>query len=227
MSAGVLSEITYPESDGKRTAENTKQWQWILTLAGGLVALFRLRADVFVGGDLLWFPVEGEPEVVNAPDIFVVFGRPKGHRKSYKQWEEAGVPMSVAFEILSPGNTALEMADKLAFYDEHGVEEYYLFDPESNRLMVYLRGREALRRIFKPHGFTSPRLGIRFDLSGPELAVFGPDGRRFAGPGEAAEEREALQGRVERLAALTRKAIAGQATPEEMLELRGLIGEGV
>ncbi len=225
MSAGALAEIVYPESDGKRMAENTRQWQWILTLANGLVALFRLRDDVFVGGDLLWYAVEGDPDAACAPDVFVVFGRPKGHRKSYKQWEEGGVPMTVVFEILSPANTALEMADKLAFYDEHGVEEYYLFDPESGRLIIYTRGRETLRRIPKPHGFTSPRLGIRFDLSGGELAVFGPDGRRFLGPAEAAEERDALQQRADRLAALTRKALAGQATPEEMLELQRLVAE--
>jgi Uma2 family endonuclease len=218
MSSPVARQIVYPESDGKPMAENTRQWTWILTLANGLVALFRSREDVFVGGDLLWYPVEGEPAVVNAPDVFVVFGRPKGHRKSYRQWEEGGVPMTVVFEILSPANTPLEMADKLAFYDEHGVEEYYLYDPETNRLMIYLRGREALRRIFKPHGFTSPRLGIRFDLSGPELAVFGPDGRRFLTPEESAAERE-------RVYALTRKALAGQASPDELLELQRLTAQ--
>src|SRR5438309_750195 len=101
-------EIIYPECDGKPLADNTKQFRWILLLVGNLAALFRNREDVFVGGDLLWYPVKGEPGVRNAPDVFVVFGRPKGDRRSYKQWEENNVPLTVVFEIMSPGNTAEE-----------------------------------------------------------------------------------------------------------------------
>ena len=36
----------------------------------------------------------------------VVFGRPKGRRGSYRQWEEDNIPPQVVFEILSPGNNA-------------------------------------------------------------------------------------------------------------------------
>ena len=32
--------ILYPDSDGKPMADNTKQFQWIVTLEGGLQALF-------------------------------------------------------------------------------------------------------------------------------------------------------------------------------------------
>jgi hypothetical protein len=45
--------------------------------------------------------------------------------------------------------------------------------------VVYIRRGDVLRRVRPVQGFTSPRLGIRFDLSGPELAVFYPDGRHF------------------------------------------------
>src|SRR4051812_22137589 len=101
--------IQYPDSDGKPMAENTLQLRWIVTLFGNLAALFRDRDDVFVAADLLWYPVEGQNEVRAAPDVLVVFGRPKGDRGSYMQWEEANVPVTVAFEILSPGNTIKEM----------------------------------------------------------------------------------------------------------------------
>jgi hypothetical protein len=126
--------------------------------------------------------------------------------------------MTVVFEVWSPSNDADERMDKLDFYDRHGVEECYFYDPQKNRLMIFLRGREALRRIYKPHGFVSPRLGIRFDTSGPELAIFSPDGRRFLTPIEAARQRA-------RQDALTRKALAGQATPEEILELQRLVAD--
>src|SRR5205823_14016220 len=99
-------------------AENTRQLRWIVTLYGNLAAMFRDTPDVFVAGDLLWYAVEGEPEVRQAPDVLVAFGRPRGDRGLYRQWEEGGVAPQVVFEVLSPGNTPNEMADKLAFYDE-------------------------------------------------------------------------------------------------------------
>src|SRR5262249_4651392 len=171
--------ILYPDSDGKPMADNTKQARWIVVLFGNLSALFRTRVEIFVAMDLLWYPVEGAPLIRNAPDVLVVFGRPKGDRGSYKQWEEDNVPLTVVFEILSPGNTFMEMDDQQAFYEEYGVEEYYVYDPDSNRLKVFLRRGEVLRRVRPVEGFVSPRLGIRFDLSRPEMVVHGPDGRPF------------------------------------------------
>ena len=95
-------EITYPETDGKPMAENTKQYEWIVRIQGSLDC----RVDALVAGDLFWYPVRGKPKIVLAPDVMVAIGRPKGHRGSYRQWEEAGVSPQVVFEILSPSNTA-------------------------------------------------------------------------------------------------------------------------
>src|SRR5207302_903312 len=103
--------------------------------------------DVFVGGNLMWYPVEGEPTIKEAPDVFVIFGRPKGDRRSYRQWEENNVPMIVVFEILSPSNDAIEMDDKREFYEEHGVEEYYLYNPDTNRLKIFIRTGTVFRRV--------------------------------------------------------------------------------
>ncbi len=218
MSAAT-APIIYPESDGKPLADNTRQLRWIILLVSNLEALFRHAADVFVGSDLLWYATEGDPEAVQAPDVFVIFGRPKHDRRSYKQWEEGDIPMTVVFEILSHSNSAMEMTAKFAFYEEQGVEEYYLLDPEKGTLMIFIRGRATLRRIYKTDGFVSPRLGIRFGTSGPDLAVFAPDGRPFVSLAQASDERD-------RLVALTRKTLAGQATPEETLELQRLLGDG-
>src|SRR5262249_10159290 len=104
----------YPESDGKPLADNTKQARWIVVLFGNLSALFRAVEEVFIAADLLWYAVEGFPEVRIAPDVLVVFGRPKGDRGSYRQWEEDNIPVTVAFEVLSPSNDYQEMIDKLA-----------------------------------------------------------------------------------------------------------------
>lgn len=243
--------IVYPESDGKPLAENTLQLQWIMVFVGNLMALFQDAADVFVGGDQLWYPVEGHPEITTAPDAYVVFGRPKGHRDSYKQWEEGDVPMTVVFEVLSPGNTPAEMKDKHQFYEEYGVEEYYIFDPGKNKLEVWVRRRTVLVRHRKVNGFASPRLGIRFDLSGEELVVYGPNGKRFltfveidqvavrealradraeqragseAQRAEKAERRaEKAEQRAARMAELTIKVLRQQASAVEVQELERLL----
>ena len=39
--------VDYPESDGQPMADNSKQFDWIVVLAGNLKALFRDRPDVF------------------------------------------------------------------------------------------------------------------------------------------------------------------------------------
>ena len=134
---------------------------------------------MFIAADLLWYPVEGEPEIRQAPDVFVAFGRPRGDRGSYQQWKEGNLAPQVVFEILSPGNRYTEMVDKFDFYERHGVEEYYVYDPDENSLVVYRRRGEVLRRVYPADGFVSPRLGIRFQLTAPEMTVYRPDGRPF------------------------------------------------
>src|SRR5215216_2728529 len=120
----TAQEIVYPDSDGQPMADNTKQFRWIVTIQGGLDTLFSDNPSVFVAGDLLWYPVEGNPALRVAPDAMVVFGRPKGDRGSYRQWREDGIAPQVVFEVLSPGNTLGEMLQKLHFYERYGVEEF-------------------------------------------------------------------------------------------------------
>jgi Uma2 family endonuclease len=189
--------IVYLESDGQPMSDNTRQFHWIQLIAGNLMALFRDRPDVFACGNQNWYPVEGEPDVKAAPDAYVVLGRPKGHRGSYKQWEEGGVPMTVVFEVLSPSNTLAEMANKLLFYEDYGAEEYYVYDPDNNELLGYVRQGSVLLRQRKMDGFVSPRLGITFDLSGPELVIRYPDGRPFLPLEEIDVERRRAEERAE------------------------------
>lgn len=190
MATHARADIEYPERDGLPMSDNTLQFQWIVVIKENLEALFRDRPDVFVAGDLLWYPVEGDNVTRAAPDAMVVFGRPKGHRGSYRQWEEDGLAPQVVFEVLSPGNRAAEMARKLEFYERHGVEEYYVYDPDNVRLTGRRREGRRLVEIPAMNGWVSPRLGIRFDLGGPELQIFGPDGKPFLTFTEVVELRE-------------------------------------
>ena len=192
-----VSHVTYPQSDGNPMADNTKQFRWIVTIQGGLDALFRDQPDIFVAGDLLWYPVEGHPEICTAPDAMVVFGRPKGDRGSYLQWEEGGIPPQVVFEILSPGNTIAAMTRKFRFYDRHGVEEYYLYDPDTGELSGWQRQEQHLEEIASMTGWISPRLGIRFELEHDMLQLYQPDGSPFVTYVELMQQRERERQRAE------------------------------
>ncbi len=172
------SEIIYPESDGKPMAESTTQYRWIVKIIENLKRMYAERPDVFVAGDLLWYPVEGNNKISAAPDALVVFGRPMGDRGSYRTWDEEHIPPQVVFEIRSPSNTDAEMEKKLKFYERYGVEEYYFYDPETSKLQGWIRRRNKLKEIEQMQNWISPRLQIRFEL-GEELSIVRPDGEIF------------------------------------------------
>jgi hypothetical protein len=93
--AATKPEIIYPETDGEPMAQNTKQAEVMMTLKENLDARFADRDDVFVAIDHFWYPVEGRPNIRQAPNVMVVLGRPKGHRGSHRQWEENNIPPQV------------------------------------------------------------------------------------------------------------------------------------
>jgi Uma2 family endonuclease len=190
-------DVIYPDSDGEPMADNTEQFQWIVAIKENLELLFANDPTVFVAGDLLWYPVAGNPKIRTAPDALVAFGRPKGRRESYQQWHEEGIAPQVVFEVLSPGNRKVEMDKKLLFYDRHGVEEYYLYDPDTNDLIGWLRADGYLDAIESLADWVSPRLGIRFDLSGEVLKIYTPDGSPFLTHVEIGQQLEQVRQQVE------------------------------
>ncbi len=177
----------YPCSDGKPMADNWRQTYWIVLLYCNLCWLFRSRQDVAVHANLFWYVEEDDPGQRQAPDVLVIFGRPPRERESYLQWREENVPVTVAVEIVSPSNTHAEMAEKQEFYDHYGVEEYYEYDPRTNRLTGFHRQGEVWVRIRHFATWISPRLGIRFALSKETLTVETQEGVPFLPFEEVAE----------------------------------------
>ena len=176
-------------------AENTIQYDWIVKITGGLRHIFADNPNVFIAGDLFWYPVEGRPDIRVAPDTMVVFGRPCGHRMSYKQWEEQDIPPQVVFEVLSPSNREREMLAKLEFYADYGVEEYYVYDPDPERLDLigYLRRGKKLLALPNMNGFVSPRLNVRFEMGPEGLVLIGPNGESFETFEEVHEAKDHLK----------------------------------
>ncbi|MBK7993330.1 MAG: Uma2 family endonuclease [Blastocatellia bacterium] len=172
-------EIIYPDSDGKRMADNTEQFDLIVVVKLGIELIFADDPNVFVAGDLLWYPVEGDNKTRLAPDTMVAFGRPKGRRGSYMQWKENNIAPQVVFEVLSPGNRAREMKKKLEFYEKYGVQEYYIIDPDRKKLKGYIRAGDQLSPIVQMNGWVSPKLKIKFEIKDKEIQLYRPDGKPF------------------------------------------------
>lgn len=188
----IPTSIVYPDSDGLLMSDNTRQFEYIVYVKKGVDWLFSDDPQIFVGGDLLWYPVEGNPKLRQAPDVMVVFGRPKSDRGSYQQWKEDNIPPQVVFEIISPGNTIPEMTRKFQFYERYGVEEYYIYDPDRLSLGGFLRQNDRLEAIEVIEGWVSPRLNVRFTLNQDGgLELYRPDGRLF-------ERYEEIAARAER-----------------------------
>jgi Uma2 family endonuclease len=218
----LRAPIEYPDDDGQPMSDNTLQFRWIVFLKEGLETLFRHVTSVFVAGDLLWYPEEGKPKIRQAPDVMVAFGRPKGYRGSYKQWEEEGMAPHVVFEVLSHGNRCVEMFRKFQFYEKYGVEEYYLYDPDEGHLLGWLREGERLKEISQMNGHVSPKLGIRFEPGegADNLKIFGPDGQPFLSHQELTEQMETQRQRAE--AADQRAEAADQRAERLAARLREL-----
>ncbi len=193
----IQPEVIYPDSDGQPVANNTIQFRWIVEIQQNLDWLFAEDPNVFVAGDLFWYPVQGRNTIVNAPDVMVVLGRPKGDRLSYMQWKEGGIAPQVVFEILSPSNTPHEMDKKLLFYDRYGVEEYYIYDPDKNNLQGWSRGEDGLDVIPQMADWVSPRLKIRFVWSSKNLQLYRPDGVSFLTYTEISQRVEQERQRAE------------------------------
>ena len=179
----IFPEIDYPDSDGNPMADNTEQYRWIVIIKENLEIMYADDPNVFIAGDLLWYPVRHTQKRV-APDVMVVFGRPKSRRGSYKQWLENNIPPQVAFEILSPSNKDRRgmdsLEDKFEFYRTNGIQEYYTYDPDDLIVEGWQRLGDRLVQIPSMLNWVSPLLGIRFDWSmGQELILSRPDGQRF------------------------------------------------
>ncbi len=167
----AIRKIIYPDRDGKRMSDDTRQFEWIVKIKENLERVFHDNPDVFIAGDLLWYPEEGNNKIRIAPDAMVVFGRPKGRRGSYRLWEENHIPPQVVFEILSHKNRHVALEKKFQFYQKYGVEEYYIYDSNRVRLSGWRRNEKILIPIANMNGWTSPLLKIRFELASDDLST--------------------------------------------------------
>ena len=187
------TEIFYPESDGKPMGETDYHIKTITYLYQALDAFFDSSPDVKVLADIMFYYQEGNTHKVFSPDVMVVKGVGKHLRRSYKLWEEKQFPQ-VIFEISSRGTWGEDLNKKWFLYQQFGVKEYYIFDPEYDYLpeplVAYRLKKGELKKVtVKKNRIFSEELGLEIVDTGNGLRLFNPQNKEILGT--FGEEREA------------------------------------
>lgn len=177
------AEIYYPESDRKIMGETDFHFLQIQLLMELLQLFFDKRTDVYVSSDIFVYYEEGNTRRRFAPDVMVCFGIENQKRRTYKLWEEKVVP-SVIFEIASSETWEKDVTSKRKLYEDLGVQEFYIFDPEYKYLPQPLRAYhlefgELVRQSAANNRIFSPALGLELVDTGEKLRFFDSNKQAF------------------------------------------------
>lgn len=225
--------IDYPESDGKPMAETEVHLDEMFYLIAAFKEHFRNAADVHVGGNLLFYYVEGDPRSCTAPDCFVVRGSDKALRRTWKLWEEGKAPCLVA-EVTSRSTRGEDLKHKKELYERLGIEEYVLYDPLAEYLSPPLQGFQLVAGRYQPlplapDGSLASLTGVTFHLeegrvrlrntaTGEPLLRLEEKDQAVRKAEQAQHKAEEAQRRAEKAAA--REAGMRRALEEEVARLR-------
>jgi len=105
----------------------------------------------------LFYNGSEKDDTVVQPDITIVCDKAKIGYEGCR-----GAP-DLVIEILSPSNTAIEMEKKLKLYQDAGVREYWIVDPENMGVTVYRFQEGAILCFFYKKDTLAP-VGIFPDL---------------------------------------------------------------
>ncbi|MGI8670166.1 MAG: Uma2 family endonuclease [Aridibacter sp.] len=143
-----VEEIFYPTSDGKPMGETGIHIRLLLEIVQTLSTFYENDKETYVIGDILMYFVEGKPKKFVVPDVMVIKGIGNQERRSYKIWEEKKSP-DVIFELSSLGTWHNDLYKKFDLYEELGVKEYYVFDPDYDYLPKPLIGYHLIKGKFE------------------------------------------------------------------------------
>lgn len=202
-----ITVVEYPASDGKPMAETDVHIQLMSDLRFALGDLFREDTDIYVAANLLIYYVEGDPRRRVAPDVFVVRGVGNHPRRIYKLWEE-GRPPDVVIELSSRQTWREDLQEKWRLYEQLGIREYFIFDPEYDYLDTPLvgyrldaEGRYAPLEV-ENGSVRSEALGLDLVDTGQTLRLLDPrTGEFLPTPIEEAAARRQAEAEAARLRA--------------------------
>ena len=160
LAEGERYELIYGKAYAMLTP-NTRHQEVLIELASQLYNYSRDKpCKVFLGPlpVRLFYKANESDDTVVQPDIVVICDEKKRGSEGCR-----GAP-DLVIEILSPSNTAIEMERKLKLYQEAGVKEYWIVDPENNGLTVY-RFEEGAILTYTLKRDSSVTVGIFPDLN--------------------------------------------------------------
>jgi Uma2 family endonuclease len=175
--------VYYPESDGQPMAETAYHLKCLTTIYQLLETYFLNFADTVVIADMMFYYEEGNPYKSISPDVMVVKGVGKHPRRVFKLWEE-NVP-EVVFEISSRKTWRDDLQKKFFLYQQFGVKEYYIFDPEYDYLTdeplvaFHLKNGEFKPVKVKKGRVFSPALQLEIVDNGERLRLFNPETKSY------------------------------------------------
>lgn len=196
--------IHYPETDGEEMGETAIHFKLINQLFSCLEFYLADRSDVFMAANLMVYYEKDNPRKYYAPDLMLVFGASGHNRSSYKVWEENQFPQ-VVVEVASESTYENDLGKKRRDYEQLGVEEYFLLDPENEYLpqpIMFFRLEENRLRLqpISQNSFFSERLGLEFRHTVDGIRLFDPRTNQFLRTlSEAEAERLAVNLENERL----------------------------
>ncbi len=115
---------------------------------------------------------KGKTDTVVQPDITIICDEDKLDERGC-----VGAP-DIVIEILSPGNTKREMKDKFNIYQESGIPEYWLVDPEREFTIIYSLNEDGKYIGSSPYMegdiiISQALEGFQFEMN----TIFGPQER--------------------------------------------------
>ena len=199
-------EIIYPEQREDDMGETSIHIKLVTIFLQTLLLFFREREDVFLSANMNLYYEEGKPNKWYAPDLLIAFGVPNHERSSYQVWKENVFPQ-VIIEIASDKTWDNDVGKKYKDYEQFGVEEYYILDPEfaylpAPMLAFHRQGERLLSAPVIDGKIFSPRLGLEIARTENSFRLFNPQRGEFLMTlEEAGTEIEKLKAEIERLKA--------------------------
>jgi Uma2 family endonuclease len=113
-------------------------------IANYLISLFQLFCERHGAGTVLSAPVQMKVgDVAREPDVMVV-GPEHAHRIKPTRVEG---PADLVVEIISPESRGRDRGDKFYEYEQAGVREYWLLDPQRERAEFYGLDERGVYRV--------------------------------------------------------------------------------
>lgn len=112
------------------------------------------------------FVMRAKPELpARQPDLQVILP----DRMHFIQENQVAGPANMVVEIVSPESSRRDRGEKHEEYEQGGVDEYWILDPQRKEAMFYVRGADDLFHLTHPADgiYTStvlPKLTLRVDL---------------------------------------------------------------